>query len=100
MGIYRSIAELVGHTPLLALHSLGTEQALQAVLLAKLEYFNPAGSAKARLCHHRAHQRQYRYCAGCHRHSAGVSGDPHHAGHHEHGAPEPAAGLWRGADPH
>ena len=48
MGIYRSIAELVGHTPLLALHSLGTEQALQAVLLAKLEYFNPAGSAKDR----------------------------------------------------
>ena len=48
MGIYRSIAELVGHTPLLALQSLGVEQSLQAVILAKLEYFNPAGSAKDR----------------------------------------------------
>jgi len=48
MGIYRSIAELVGHTPLLALQSLGREQSLQAAVFAKLEYFNPAGSTKDR----------------------------------------------------
>ena len=49
MGIYRSITELVGHTPLLALENFSRQQELPAVLLAKLEYFNPAGSVKDRV---------------------------------------------------
>ena len=46
--IYTSAAELVGKTPLLELTRLEKEHGLEATLLAKLEYFNPAGSVKDR----------------------------------------------------
>lgn len=48
MNIYRSIGELVGKTPLLELSSYAAQRSLSARLIAKLEYFNPAGSAKDR----------------------------------------------------
>ncbi len=48
MKIYQSIDELVGHTPLLRLNNLEKEFSLNATLLAKLESFNPTGSAKDR----------------------------------------------------
>ncbi len=47
--IYSSAAELVGKTPLLELTRLEKEHGLEATLLAKLEYFNPAGSVKDRI---------------------------------------------------
>ncbi len=47
--IYSSAAELVGKTPLLELTQLEKEHGLEATLLAKLEYFNPAGSVKDRI---------------------------------------------------
>lgn len=47
--IYQSVAELVGKTPLLQLCNLEKEYNLKARLLAKLESFNPAGSAKDRI---------------------------------------------------
>ena len=47
MKIYNSIEELVGSTPLLALKNYG--KSLSANILAKLEYLNPAGSAKDRI---------------------------------------------------
>ncbi len=47
MKIYNSIEELVGGTPLLALNNYGKN--LPAQILAKLEYLNPAGSAKDRI---------------------------------------------------
>ena len=47
--IYTSAAELVGKTPLLELTRLEKEHGLEATLLAKLEYFNPAGSVKDRI---------------------------------------------------
>lgn len=49
MKIYNSIEALVGHTPLLALNNFSKQNALGATLLAKLEYFNPAGSVKDRV---------------------------------------------------
>ncbi len=49
MKIYQSISQLVGNTPLLALHNITAQFDLQASLLAKLEYFNPAGSVKDRI---------------------------------------------------
>ena len=48
-NIYRSAAELVGKTPLLELTHIEAEESLQATILAKLEYFNPAGSVKDRI---------------------------------------------------
>lgn len=49
MKIYNSISELIGSTPLLRLSGLEKKENLSAKLLAKLEYFNPAGSAKDRV---------------------------------------------------
>lgn len=49
MAIYHNVSELVGRTPLLELSHLEQEEKLEAVILAKLEYFNPAGSVKDRV---------------------------------------------------
>ena len=47
--IYKSADELIGKTPLLELRHIEKEYGLKATLLAKLEYFNPAGSVKDRI---------------------------------------------------
>jgi cysteine synthase A len=47
--IYQSFTELIGRTPLLALRNYQRSLGLKAELLAKLEYFNPAGSVKDRV---------------------------------------------------
>lgn len=47
--VYKTITELIGGTPLVELSNLGKNMELDAVLLAKLEYFNPAGSVKDRI---------------------------------------------------
>ncbi|MCC8074366.1 MAG: cysteine synthase A [Clostridiales bacterium] len=49
MAIYHSVIDLVGNTPLLELTNYEAKNNLQATLLAKLEYFNPAGSVKDRI---------------------------------------------------
>ena len=48
MALYHSMTEMIGETPLLALERLGRERGWRARVLAKLEYFNPAGSVKDR----------------------------------------------------
>lgn len=47
--IYRSVAELVGGTPLMEMQNMEKEEGLNASVLAKLEYLNPAGSVKDRI---------------------------------------------------
>lgn len=47
--IYTSADQLIGNTPLLELIHLEKEEGLEARILAKLEYFNPAGSVKDRV---------------------------------------------------
>jgi len=49
MKIHQSIESLIGSTPLLALSRYGAAAGAKADILAKLEYFNPAGSAKDRV---------------------------------------------------
>ncbi len=49
MRINSKISELIGRTPLLELHGIEAEFALKARIIAKLEYFNPAGSVKDRI---------------------------------------------------
>lgn len=49
MKIYKSVSELTGHTPLMELRNIENESRLPVRLLAKLEMFNPSGSAKARI---------------------------------------------------
>lgn len=47
--IYKSIDQLIGHTPLLELINIEKKFNTKGKILAKLEYFNPAGSAKDRI---------------------------------------------------
>jgi cysteine synthase A len=49
MNIYKSADELIGKTPLLEFTHIEKTQNLQAKIIAKLEYFNPAGSVKDRI---------------------------------------------------
>ncbi len=47
--IYRSLSELIGKTPLLEVTNYEKKHNLEATILTKLEYFNPAGSVKDRI---------------------------------------------------
>lgn len=49
MAIYKKVTELVGKTPLMELGNYEKKNNLEATILAKLEYFNPAGSVKDRI---------------------------------------------------
>ena len=49
MSISKKLTELVGNTPLLELNAYETKKGLNAHIVAKLEYFNPAGSVKDRI---------------------------------------------------
>lgn len=49
MKIYKTVSELIGKTPLLELSNTEKEHGLKCTVLAKLEYFNPAGSVKDRV---------------------------------------------------
>lgn len=48
-NIYKTADQLIGKTPLLELTHIEKEEDLKATILAKLEYFNPAGSVKDRI---------------------------------------------------
>ena len=47
--IYSKITELIGNTPLVELTNLEKEENLDARVIAKVEFFNPAGSIKDRI---------------------------------------------------
>lgn len=49
MKIYKNVMELTGETPIMELANYNKNNGLQAVIYAKLEYFNPAGSVKDRI---------------------------------------------------
>ena len=49
MTVYSSIDQLIGNTPLLELKGIEEKEGLKARIVAKLEYFNPAGSVKDRI---------------------------------------------------
>ena len=47
--IAKRLTDLIGNTPLLELNQYGSKHDLPARIIAKLEYFNPAGSVKDRI---------------------------------------------------
>ncbi len=49
MAVYEKITDLVGGTPIVKLNNYSKEKGLESNILAKLEYFNPAGSVKDRI---------------------------------------------------
>lgn len=112
---YESVAEAVGHTPLIRLKNIEKEYALMAKLYAKAEGMNPAGSVKDRAAAEmlaeaersgrlnadtlliEPDQRQHgdRACGAlC---GQGVSADDRHARHDERGTPSVDCGVRGGA---
>ena len=51
MKIYQQVTDLIGHSPLLELRHIEEEYQTGAKIVAKLEYFNPAGSVKDRVAY-------------------------------------------------
>lgn len=49
MDIKKNIIETIGNTPMVSLHNIKEKENIKAELIAKLEYFNPGGSAKDRV---------------------------------------------------
>ena len=49
MNVYKNVTELIGGTPLMELVNYESKNNVEATILAKLEYFNPAGSVKDRV---------------------------------------------------
>ena len=49
MRLYKKVTDIVGNTPLLELSNIEKERGLEAKVFAKLEFLNPAGSAKDRV---------------------------------------------------
>lgn len=47
--VYKSVSELIGRTPIVELTNIESKHSVSAKVLAKLEYFNPAGSVKDRV---------------------------------------------------
>ena len=56
--IYKDATELIGNTPLVEFNHIEKKEGLNAKILAKLEYFNPAGSVKDRIA--KEHDRRCR----------------------------------------
>ena len=112
--IFARASDLIGGTPLVALHAVCKAHGVKARVLAKLECMNPAGSAKDRAArnmieeagahrtveagwhNYRADFRQYWNWIGIGRCPAWISCDSDHARNHVVGAPPPDCCLWRG----
>ena len=100
-AIYKGTLGLIGNTPLVEPVNLEKELGLEATILVKLEYLNPAGSVKdrvakamiedaegerhpeRRLCYHRTYFRKHRNRTCINRSSEGIQSDSYHARDHE-----------------
>ena len=90
--IYTAADQLIGHTPLLELSHIEKEEQLPAHVIAKLEYFNPAGSVKDRIAKKMIDDAEAKGLLK----EGSCQGLPHHhrdARDHERGAPPADEGL-------
>ena len=100
-NIYKGTLGLIGNTPLVEVTNVEKELGLEATVLVKLEYFNPAGSVKDRIAKAMIEDAEtkgalkegsviieptsgkYRHRPGSHRGSQRIPHHPDHAGDHE-----------------
>lgn len=111
--IAERLTDLVGNTPLLELNNYNKNKGLKARVIAKLEYFNPAGSVKDRVAlamiedaeakgllawchHHRTYQWEYGRRAGFCGRRQRLQADTDDARHDEFGTPQPLESPWCG----
>lgn len=105
-NIYKGTLGLVGNTPLVEVVNVEKALGLEATVLVKLEYLNPAGSVKDRIAKGMIEDAEKRgvlkegsviieptsgntrYRSGVHRSSEGISHHPDDAGDDERGAPQ------------
>ena len=97
--IKKSFSDLIGNTPLYAAEKFAAKAGANAQVLAKLEYFNPAGSVKDRIANAMINEaeksgalkpgatiidlRQHRHRSGSSCSFPRLPHHPHHAGNHE-----------------
>lgn len=109
--IAKSLTDLIGNTPLLELSNYNKKHELNGILVAKLEYFNPAGSVKDRICfiydrrgrtkraveipchNYRTHKRKYGCRSRIRFGSKRLSAHTDHARYDEHGKAQSAQSL-------
>ena len=84
-NIYKGTLGLVGNTPLVEVVNVEKALGLEATVLVKLEYLNPAGSVKDRIAKGMIEDAEK---SGVHRSSEGISHHPDDAGDDERGAPQ------------
>ena len=89
-NIYKGTLGLIGNTPLVEVVNVEKELGLEAKILVKLEYFNPAGSVKDRIAKAMI---EYRTCI--HRSSQRIQNHSYHAGNHERGEKKHPESLRR-----
>ena len=63
-NIYKGTLGLIGNTPLVEVMNIEKELGLEATVLVKLEYFNPAGSVKDRIAKSMIEDAEERDCLG------------------------------------
>ena len=61
-NIYKGTLGLIGNTPLVEVTNVENDQDLNAKILVKLEYFNPAGSVKDRIAKAMIEDAERRFC--------------------------------------
>ena len=83
--INKSILDLIGNTPLLEAENIERAEGLEATVLLKLEYFNPAGSVKDRIARAMIEdaEKTGRYRPCCHCSIQRIQDHPDHAGNNE-----------------
>ena len=102
--IAKSLTDLIGNTPLLELSNYNKKHELNGILVAKLEYFNPAGSVKDRIALSmiedaeqkgllKSHKRKYRCRSRIRFGSKRLSAHTDHARYDEHGKAQSAQSI-------
>ena len=107
--IYNSVTELIGNTPLLRANNFIKANNLEANILVKLEYLNPAGSVKDRIAQAMIEDAEAKGLLApdsviieptSGNTGIGLPCYPHHARNHVCRAPQHAEGLWCRNCPH
>ena len=99
--IAKSLTDLIGNTPLLELSNYNKKHELNGILVAKLEYFNPAGSVKDRIALSMIEDAEQKGLLKSHATIIEpTSGNTDHARYDEHGKAQSAQSIGSTVNPY